>query len=88
MEGKVAIYGNEALYNVNVVAVIPSLGKDSSKKNDWQGQNRKKKAAPGFGELLQSEKDKNNQDMIVSTSSYSRDAKMVQFIYRMHEYSI
>lgn len=88
-EGKVAVYGNQALYKVDVVAVIPSLYRDSGRGNDRFGQKAdKRKRKGGFDSLLKAEEEKNRQrDISISTYGYTKNAQSVKIMYQTHEYS-
>ena len=86
MEGVVAIYGSEALYYDYVVAVIPSLRKDS-RGNGRQQESSKRKAKNGFDEILESEKRNYQTGINITTVGYTRDARIVRTTYQMHEYA-
>lgn len=86
MEGIVAIYGNEALYNDYVVMVIPSLRKDS-RGNGRQQDGLRKRAKEGFGAILESEKKNQENSINITTVGYTRDARVIRTTYQMHEYA-
>jgi len=87
-EGKVAIYGNNALINVTMVEAIPYMGKDSRKENGkWERGDRRKGKTNLFAVLLADETNKNRDaDIRITTVGYNKAARMVTNNYHTHEY--
>lgn len=69
-----------------MVTVIPSLRKDS-RGNDRQQGSFKRKSKSGFGEIFETEKKNHQTSINITTVGYTRDARMIQTTYQMHEYA-
>ena len=89
-EGKVAVYGNQALYKVNPVMIVPSVARPASDKNNGRSSRHypKREGNKGFGEIFEAVVTKDNDNIDYKVNGYTKDALAFYTIYQTRDYHL
>lgn len=88
MEGKPAAYGNETLYKVAAVTVIPPQKKATSDEKNNRFKRETNKSDNAFEQLLDEEcKKTQNADISYKAKGYTRNAMPFYTVVQMRDYT-